>query len=539
MARKAVRPTPDLPPSATSATGRENPSKPGIQSPSPSKLGRDTINTGSGIIYGTTSTSLPNLSTAGTSPSLVRKPAYAEAVQKDLGPGLSFNVPDEVLRVLHQNPDRVYIPNEARLQANRKRWQHTLYGRFLGPRIQIHYLRRQLAALWPVQASYFVGDLANGFYVFKFSNEQDMLAVLTGGPWIIQDHMMCLQRWWDNFDPSTASFETTPVWVRFPNLPLDFWVGLTLAELAAYAGTPLRVETAIEEIGRFRYARALIGVEKRWQQFVYERIPSICQRCGLITHATEACPTPTSHITSPRTSTGTSESPKEILKSDENNKDTSKAMNPDVLESSDTSEEKWHIVPPRRRQHQQRYQQQRESAENTPSPTHSTSMPTNNVPTDREKTPMSRIQSPKGNDLMPKKDMQLQSIPGGKMFSSPIVQPIVRAKQTSVNLEAKKDKQPLPLPPTDQLSKALVVVEQAVNRASKKKMLESSTVDTTRSLIAAHKQKELENTSHAIKLFRRSWGLDEVPSSETVMECENTNPSSSPEGIFGEQTHTS
>ncbi|KAK1323224.1 hypothetical protein QJS10_CPA02g01129 [Acorus calamus] len=225
-------------------------------------------------------------------------------------------------------------------------------------------------------------------------------------------------------------------------------------------------------------------------------------------------------------------------------------MNSDVLESSDTSEEKWHIVPPRRRQRQQRYQQQRESAEDTPSPTHSTSkimdksiqlrklgvcqnvsgMPTNNVPTDRGKTPMSRIQSPKGNDLMPKKDMQLQSIPGGKMFSSSIVQPIVRAKQTSVNLEAKKDKQPLPLPPTDQLSKALVVVEQAVDRASKKRMLESSTVDTTRSLIAAHKQKELENTSHAIKLFRRSWGLDEVPSSETVMECENTNPSSSPEG---------
>ncbi|KAK1312764.1 hypothetical protein QJS10_CPA07g00147 [Acorus calamus] len=227
-------------------------------------------------------------------------------------------------------------------------------------------------------------------------------------------------------------------------------------------------------------------------------------------------------------------------------------MNSDVLESSDTSKQKWHIVPPRRRQRQQRYQQQRESAEETPSPTHSTSkimdksiqlrklgvcqnvsgMPTNNVPTDRGKTPMSRIQSPKGNDLMPKKDMQLQSIPGGKMFSSPIVQPIVRAKQTSVNLEAKKDKQPLPLPPTDQLSKALVVVEQAVDRASKKRMLESSTVDTTRSLIAAHKQKELENTSHAIKLFRRSWGLDEVPSSETVMECENTNPSSSPEGIY-------
>ncbi|KAK1322355.1 hypothetical protein QJS10_CPA03g01299 [Acorus calamus] len=97
---------------------------------------------------------------------------------------------------------------------------------------------------------------------------------------------------------------------------------------------------------------------------------------------------------------------------------------------------------------------------------------------------------------MPKKDMQLQYIPSGRIIS-PIIQPIVRAKQTSVNLEAKKDKQPLPLPSTNQMSKALVVVEQAMERASKKRMLESSTIDT---------KEQLKNTSCAIELFQRSWG---------------------------------
>ncbi|KAK1309262.1 hypothetical protein QJS10_CPA09g00564 [Acorus calamus] len=70
-------------------------------------------------------------------------------------------------------------------------------------------------------------------------SEEDLLAVLMGGPWIIQDHLLSLQRWRDNFDPSTATFEITPVWLRFPNLPLDFWDGLTLTEIAAFAGTPI------------------------------------------------------------------------------------------------------------------------------------------------------------------------------------------------------------------------------------------------------------------------------------------------------------
>ncbi|KAK1266926.1 hypothetical protein QJS04_geneDACA000228 [Acorus gramineus] len=141
---------------------------------------------------------------------------------------------------------------------------------------------------------------------FKFSTDEDMIAVLTGAPWIILDHLLCLQQWRDNFDPSTAAFEITPVRIRFPNLPLDFWDGLTLIKMAAYAGTPVQVETTVEDVGRCRYTRALvevdlrqplcpgiwIGTEHRWQSFVYESIPQVCQICGRITHPTNKCNTP-------------------------------------------------------------------------------------------------------------------------------------------------------------------------------------------------------------------------------------------------------
>ncbi|KAK1290756.1 hypothetical protein QJS10_CPB18g00880 [Acorus calamus] len=189
------QPTLFLPPPSPAATvsGRENPSKPGIQEPSPGDRGNGVFEVGESSSIGTNGTK-----------GVTNGRAYAEAIQRLSEAGLTFNVPQEVLRNLRISSDGVYHPNEARLQANRRKWNFTLYG-----------------------------DLAHGFYVFKFSNETDMLAVLLGGPWVIQDHLLCLQRWRDNFDPPTA-------------------------KIAAYTGTPLRVETTVEEFGRCRYARALV-----------------------------------------------------------------------------------------------------------------------------------------------------------------------------------------------------------------------------------------------------------------------------------------
>ncbi|KAK1317290.1 hypothetical protein QJS10_CPA05g01668 [Acorus calamus] len=207
-------PLPPPPPSSSSffpnaASGRANPSKPGIQDPSLLDRGKELVSS--------EVSNVPNLS---NNVGLTGKPTYVDAVKRMENSGLVFNVPIEVLRTLKKPTD-----------------------------------------------------------------EQDMMAVLSGGPWVILDHLLSLQRWKDDFDPETATFEVTPVWIRFPNLPLEYWDGLTLSELAFYAGTPIRVETTVEEVGRCRYARALVevdlrqplcpgvrmGVNGRWQRFVYEK----------------------------------------------------------------------------------------------------------------------------------------------------------------------------------------------------------------------------------------------------------------------------
>ncbi|KAK1287040.1 hypothetical protein QJS10_CPB19g00212 [Acorus calamus] len=356
---------------------------------------------------------------------------------------LSFTVPPEVVQKLKCSHDRVYMPDEGRLAANRRK-----------------------------------------------CNEEDMLAVLSRGPWVIQGHLLSLQRWRDNFDPSTATFEITPVWIRFPNLPLDFWDGLTLSEIAAFAGTPIRVETTIEDIGRCRYARALvevdlrlplcpgiwIGEDRRWQAFVYERIPRICQRCGRITHMVSQCnyvPTRVTSLISPEAQDhNESMSPNTPTPTDD--------APPQNSTTLDSNEGKWQVVPPRRRV--------RNGVRNF-------SIPNSNLNvTDRQKenevkpqngefpgpngpsrgsgnhqnasfnSSKSGIGRDSNNHMKQGPQLGVPSVKGSERSrTSPVVQPLIWSMETSSGKNP-KDRVEEQTP----MSKAIVAVSNAVERASKK-----------------------------------------------------------------------
>ncbi|KAK1314716.1 hypothetical protein QJS10_CPA06g01100 [Acorus calamus] len=367
--------------------------------------------------------------------------------RQDELPGLVFNIPEEVIRDLKRNPERVYVPDENRLQANRRCWQHTLYGKFLGPRIQIHYLRRRLAQMWPVQNPYFVGDLANGFYFFKFSTEEDLMA----------DHLLSLQRWRNNFDPSIASFELTPIWVRFPNLPLDFWDGLTLAEIAAYAGTPIKVETTTEETGHCRYARALveidlrlplcpgiwIGAERRWQSFIYERIPNVCQHCGRITHLTTECIDKSLGRVSASSKSQVGPSVDPVGHDGSSAQEESPRSNPSEV---DKEEGQWKIVPPHRR-------------------------------------PNAKNATEHGS-VIAKREQSLSDHSKGKTVVS---------SKSAVGTSVEQ------VP-----SNELILVKEAVSRASRKRTLEEDVNPIPERPQLANTQSQ-ESTSRALALFQRSW----------------------------------
>jgi len=97
-------------------------------------------------------------------------------------------------------------------------------------------------------------------FLFKFDLESDLEHVLLGGPWFLFGHYLKLAPWKPNFRPSQNPFSSMLVWVRFPELPVEYFNKLALFDIAKLVGVPTKVDSATDSISRARYARAYVEI---------------------------------------------------------------------------------------------------------------------------------------------------------------------------------------------------------------------------------------------------------------------------------------
>ncbi|KAF7810472.1 zinc ion binding nucleic acid binding protein [Senna tora] len=75
-----------------------------------------------------------------------------------------------------------------------------------------------------------------------FSCLEDYDAVLENGPWVIFDHYLIIRPWSPGFDPSIDMIQKLAVWVRFPDLPIEFFDNKFLRCFGNQLGKPVKVE---------------------------------------------------------------------------------------------------------------------------------------------------------------------------------------------------------------------------------------------------------------------------------------------------------
>ncbi|XP_021750991.1 uncharacterized protein LOC110716653 [Chenopodium quinoa] len=91
------------------------------------------------------------------------------------------------------------------------------------------------------------------------------------------------------------------VWIRFPELPVEYYDKEALFDITKLAGNPLRVDYVTDHLTRARYARVCIDiyisspfitnvrVGNSWQCIEYENIQCLCFLCGKIGHSKDKC----------------------------------------------------------------------------------------------------------------------------------------------------------------------------------------------------------------------------------------------------------
>ncbi|XP_026385373.1 uncharacterized protein LOC113280965 isoform X5 [Papaver somniferum] len=118
---------------------------------------------------------------------------------------------------------------------NKKRiiqpWKYCLIGKVVGKTVGYKFLSFKANAMWKLS-----------------------------GPWFIVGHHLSLRRWKPDFKPSEASVNTTVVWARLPELPLEYFDKTVLEKVGAKIGRLIKVDATTEHVLRGKFARVCVEV---------------------------------------------------------------------------------------------------------------------------------------------------------------------------------------------------------------------------------------------------------------------------------------
>ena len=130
----------------------------------------------------------------------------------------------------------------------------------------------------------------------RFGLVVDYENVIKGGPWFTSEHFLTIRAWEPNFKPSNVVCGMVAVWVRLPELPIEYYDPRKLKEVGNAIGPVLWVDSNTASEVRGRFVRIFIQVDLNkplttsillegvvWE-VQYEGINTLCFFCGRVGH---------------------------------------------------------------------------------------------------------------------------------------------------------------------------------------------------------------------------------------------------------------
>ena len=64
-------------------------------------------------------------------------------------------------------------------------------------------------------------DLGHEYFLIKFIQVSDYLAVLEHGPWFVGDNYLSVCKWEPEFQAGKATVASLAAWIQLPKLPIE------------------------------------------------------------------------------------------------------------------------------------------------------------------------------------------------------------------------------------------------------------------------------------------------------------------------------
>ncbi|KAI9120451.1 hypothetical protein K1719_007484 [Acacia pycnantha] len=182
-----------------------------------------------------------------------------------------------------------------------KPFRRTVVVKLLGCQLSYGFMVKKLSQMWARKGHIDVFDLDNDYYLVNFQSNKDYMEALTGGPWVITDAYLNVERWRLDFNSKVAKIDFVVAWVRFPDLLAPLFDKKFLLNLGNSIGKVIRLDVHTTNRARGKFARKCVeldltkplipefSVEGQTLNVVYESLGCLCNKCGRIGHNKEGC----------------------------------------------------------------------------------------------------------------------------------------------------------------------------------------------------------------------------------------------------------
>ncbi|PKU59224.1 RNA exonuclease 1 [Dendrobium catenatum] len=204
-----------------------------------------------------------------------------------------------------EEPEVIPFSGEKLLQGGED-WKLCLVGYSIGRRPYYEALLGAIKKTWKLIGSVQLLSLSDGFFLLRFSCNEDLEMAWSRGVWFLLGKPFVLQKWHPKFKPLKEDFKTVPIWVKIHDLPLACWNSEGISRIASKIGVPIAADSLTEQKSRLTFARVcvLVDCSATYPEEIkvsldgdvvclkvqYEWRPFPCSHCKSLMHFSSSCP---------------------------------------------------------------------------------------------------------------------------------------------------------------------------------------------------------------------------------------------------------
>ncbi|XP_043725845.1 uncharacterized protein LOC122672433 [Telopea speciosissima] len=157
------------------------------------------------------------------------------------------------------NLTRIKIPQAAYVEQLDK-MQHSLLGR-VNFRFTTMDRLHEATQRWPLKEGVSLRSIGKGFVIFTFSNADDMTVIWRRCPIRVDNQLLRFQLWRKEFRVQEQAITHRLTWIRFPNLPQEYWHEAILLSIAEAVGRPIAIDRRTKHSHYGHYARVCVDID--------------------------------------------------------------------------------------------------------------------------------------------------------------------------------------------------------------------------------------------------------------------------------------